>query len=410
VSKNIKPLLWFSAVMVVELLAASCSAPDSAEAKKEATNPTTVAVARTSREDLSRGWSLAAGFRPYQEIDVHAKVAGFMTVIYVDIGDRVKKGQVLARLEIPELQQELHQAAASVKRSEAEAQHAQNEIERSESAHTAVHSAYIRLAAVLQSRPNLVAQQEIDDAQSRDRVGEAQIAAAKTALAAAEEQVSVSKANMERIQALLDYSKITAPFAGVITKRYADTGAMIQAGTASQTQAMPVVRLSQNDRLRLVLPVPESIIPRIRIGSRVEVQVPTLGRTFEGRVARFTGKLDATTRTMDTEVDVPNPELVLMPGMYAYATLTIERRKHALSVPVMAVSNQDNQATLMVVNPENKLEERIVQVGIETPNKVEVLSGLRENELVVVGSRGQLKPGQLVMPKIIQLAEVREEH
>jgi multidrug efflux pump subunit AcrA (membrane-fusion protein) len=201
VSKNIRPLLWFSAVMVVELLAASCSAPNSAEAKKEATNPATVAVTRTSREDLSRGWSLAAGFRPYQEIDVHAKVAGYMNVIYVDVGDRVKKGQVLATLEIPELKQELQQAA--VKRSEAEAQHAQNEIERSESAHTAVHSAYIRLAAVLQSRPNLVAQQEIDDAQSRDRVGEAQIAAAKTALAAAEEQVSVSKANMERIQATL---------------------------------------------------------------------------------------------------------------------------------------------------------------------------------------------------------------
>ena len=395
--------------MVVELLAASCSAPNSAEAKKEATNPATVAVTRTSREDLSRGWSLAAGFRPYQEIDVHAKVAGYMNVIYVDVGDRVKKGQVLATLEIPELKQELQQATA-VKRSEAEAQHAQNEIERSESAHTAVHSAYIRLAAVLQSRPNLVAQQEIDDAQSRDRVGEAQIEAAKTALAAAEEQVSVSKANMERIQALLDYSKITAPFSGVITKRYADTGAMIQAGTASQTQAMPVVRLSQNDRLRLVLPVPESIIPRVRIGSAVEVKVATLDRTFEGRVARFTGKLDTATRTMDTEVDVPNPELILMPGMYAYATLTIERREHALSVPIMAVSNRDNRTTLMVVNSEDRLEERVVTVGIETPNKVEILSGLRENELVVVGSRAQFRSGERVTPKVVQIAEAKEEH
>jgi RND family efflux transporter MFP subunit len=396
VSKNFKLLLWFSAVVVVELLTASCSAPNTAEAKKEATNPATVAVAKTSREDLSRGWSLAAGFRPYQEIDVHPKVAGYMNAIYVDVGDRVKRGQVLATLEIPELKQELQQAAAAVKRSEAEAKHAQNEIERSESAHTAVHSSYIRLAAVLKSRPNLVAQQEI--------------AAAKAALAAAEEQVSVSKANMERIQALLDYSKITAPFSGVITKRYADTGAMIQAGTASQTQAMPVVRLSQNDRLRLVLPVPESIIPRVRIGSAVEVKVATLDRTFEGRVARFTGKLDTATRTMDTELDVPNPELILMPGMYAYATLTIERREHALSVPVMAVSNRDNRTTLMVVNSEDRLEERIVTVGIETPNKVEILSGLRENELVVVGSRAQFKAGERVTPKVVQIAEAEEEH
>jgi multidrug efflux pump subunit AcrA (membrane-fusion protein) len=409
VSKNFFCFLWVGIVASLGLCTASCTGPDDAEAKKEDNRPT-VAVSKTSRDDLSRGWSLAAGFRPYQEVDVHAKVAGYMNAIYVDVGDRVRTGQVLATLEIPELKQELQQAAAAVKRSEAEATHAQNEIERSESAHNAVHSSYVRLAAVLESRPNLVAQQEIDDAQARDRVGEAQIAAAKSALAAAQEQVLVSKANMDRIQALLDYSRITAPFSGVITKRYADTGAMIQAGTASQTQAMPVVRLSQNDRLRLVLPVPESIIPRVRIGSAVEVKVPTLDRTFEGRVARFTGKLDTATRTMDTEVDVPNPQLILMPGMYAYATLTIERRERALSVPVMAVSSRDNRTTLMVVNSQNQLEERIVTVGIETPNKVEILSGLKEEELVVVGSRAQFKSGERVTPKVVQIADAKEEH
>jgi len=410
VSNKFISLPWLGVAIVVELFIASCSGPNNTEASKEAVKLPTVAVARVSREDLSRDWSLAAGFRPYQEVDVHAKVAGYMNVIYVDVGDRVKTGQVLATLEIPELRQELQQAAAGVKRSQAEVAHAQNEIERSESAHVAAHSSYTRLAAVLESRPNLIAQQEIDDAQARDRVGEAQIAADKAALAAAEEQVVVSRANMERIKALLDYSKITAPFSGVITKRYADTGAMIQAGTASQTQAMPVVRLSQNERLRLVLPVPESIIPRVRIGSPVKVKVATLSRTFQGRVARFTGKLDTATRTMDTEVDVPNPELILMPGMYAYATLTMERREHALSVPVMAVSNRDNRATLMVVNSENQLEERIVTVGIETPNKVEILSGLKEDELVVIGSRAQFESGQRVTPKVVQIEVAKEEH
>jgi multidrug efflux pump subunit AcrA (membrane-fusion protein) len=113
---------------------------------------------------------------------------------------------------------------------------------------------------------------------------------------------------------------------------------------------------------------------------------------------------------MDTEVDVPNPELILMPGMYAYATLTIERREHALSVPIMAVSNRDNRTTLMVVNSEDRLEERVVTVGIETPNKVEILSGLRENELVVVGSRAQFRSGERVTPKVVQIAEAKEEH
>src|SRR5438309_112058 len=116
---------------------------------------------------------------------------------------------------------------------------------------------------------------------------------------------------------MYEYARVTAPFAGVITKRYADTGSMIQAGTASQTQAMPLVRLSENELLRLILPVPESVVPRIRIGEAVEVDVTALHRTFTGKVARFANKLQTSTRTMETEVDVPNPSMVLVPGMYA---------------------------------------------------------------------------------------------
>ena len=224
---------------------------------------------------------------------------------------------------------------------------------------------------------------------------------AKAALVAAEQQIEEGKANEQRIKALVEYSRITAPFDGVITKRYADTGAMIQAGTASQTQAMPVVRLSQNSRLRLVLPVPESIVPRIRIGAPVEVRVAALGRTFQGTVARFTGKVQAATRTMDTEVDVPNPQLVLVPGMYADAVLTLERHEGALAIPIQALSGAV-KPTVLVVNDGNRIEERAVTLGIETPSRVEVLSGLQEREMVVVGSRSQFKAGQLVAPKFIQ--------
>ena len=152
---------------------------------------------------------------------------------------------------------------------------------------------------------------------------EAQVAAAKSALAAAEEQVNVNSADTQKVKTLMEYTRVTAPFAGVITKRYADTGSMIQAGTASQTQAMPVVRLSENSLLRLILPVPESAVPTVHIGQQVEVRVPTLNRSFPGRVARFADKLSPATRTMDTEVDVPNPSLVLMPGMYAEVDLTL---------------------------------------------------------------------------------------
>ncbi len=388
------------AVAACTLFFASCARVTKVEAEAVEAAP----VAKVTRQDLARELKLAAEFRPYQEIELHAKVAGYLKEIYVDVGDRVKQGQLLAVLEIPEMTEDLAQASAAEKRSEAEVVRARGELERAESAHANAHLSYTRLAAVIRSRPNLVAQQEIDDAMARDRVSEAQISAAKAALTAAEQQVQVSQASESRVKTMALYSRITAPFNGVITKRYADTGAMIQAGTASQTQTMPVVRLSQNDRLRLVLPVPESISPRIHIGGPVNVQVGALNRRFEGRVARFTGRVQEATRTMETEVDVPNPELVLLPGMYAEATLTLDRRPDVLAIPVQAISGDTTNASALVVNDRSQLEERHVTLGIETPTLVEVLAGLKENELVVIGSRSQFKPGQPVEPKLVQLA------
>ena len=202
-----------------------------------------------------------------------------MKSICVDVGDRVKAGQLLAVLEIPELQDEIQQDEASVKRANEEINRAQADLERAESAHEVAHLAATRLAGVLKVRPNLVAQQDIDEATGRDRVAEAQVSTAKAALAAAKEQLEVAKATQGKTQTLFDYARITAPFAGVITHRYADTGAMIQAGTSSQTQAMPIVRLSQNDRLRLVIPVPESAVSRIHVGNDVAVAVQSLHKT-----------------------------------------------------------------------------------------------------------------------------------
>ena len=254
-----------------------------------------------------------------------------------------------------------------------------------------------------------MAQQEIDEALARDRVGEAQVAGAKAGLVAAEEQVRVSRANVNKVRTLQSYSRITAPFPGVISKRYADKGAMIQAGTASQSQAMPVVELSQDDRLRLVLPVPESIVPGVRIGAPVEVRVPTVGRSFQGKVSRFTGKVESATRTMETEVDVPNRGFVLKPGMYAYATLSLDRRDTALTVPLQAVASKESKATVLVVKQPGILEECAVVLGMETPTKVEIISGLKENELVVIGSRSQLKAGQTVDPKLVLTPDAKGE-
>jgi RND family efflux transporter MFP subunit len=236
-------------------------------------------------------------------------------------------------------------------------------------------------------------------------VAEAEVSAANSGLAAAREQVHVNTADAQKAKTLIDYTRVTAPFEGVITKRYADIGSMIQAGTASQTQAMPVVRLSQNSRLRLILPVPESAVATVHIGQRVDVRVPTLNRSFPGVVARFTGKLQMATRTMDTEVDVPNPSLVLIPGMYAEVALTLLHRDRVLAVPVTAV---DAGGQVMVVTLDNRVEVRKVASGMETADRMEITSGLNSGEMVVISGRAALQAGEAVTPKLTAMTGVRK--
>jgi RND family efflux transporter MFP subunit len=395
------------AVLATALLASvSCTKKREVEATAVAPPPA-VAVAKTLKRDLSRTLILTAEFKPFQEIDVMAKVAGYVKNIGVDAGDRVQQGQLLAVLEIPEMTSDIARAQASLQRAKAEVARAHDELQRAQAAHEMNHLAYERLEAVLKSKPGLVAQQEIDDAHSRDLQGEAQIAGARSALVSVEEQVRVAEAEQAKIKTMFEYTRVTAPFAGVITKRFANTGSMIQAGTASTTQAMPLVRLSQNSLLRLILPVPESQVPLIVIGKPVTVNVPTLHRNFTGKVARFSNVLQVTTRTMDTEVDVPNPSLIIVPGMYAEVTLPLSQSLNVLAVPTAAIGGTEERRTVLLVNKNNQIEERVVEVGLETSDSAEIKSGLEVGALVVVGSRSQLKAGQQVIPKIVEMSAIK---
>jgi RND family efflux transporter MFP subunit len=163
---------------------------------------------------------------------------------------------------------------------------------------------------------------------------------------------------------------------------------------------MPVVQLSQVDYLRLVLPVPESVVPRIRADVPVEVRVESLKRVFQGRIARFTDKLDSATRTMETEVDLPNPDAVIKAGMFGYATLVLERRQDVLTIPIEALASRSLPMTVLVVGTDRRLQEREVATGMETPDRVEVVSGLNEGDAVVVGARSNLRPGLMVEPQM----------
>jgi RND family efflux transporter MFP subunit len=193
------------------------------------------------------------------------------------------------------------------------------------------------------------------------------------------------------------YTNITAPFTGVVTKRYANVGSMIQAGISSQTQSMPIVRLAQDDVLRLILPVPVTAVPGIHVGQIVDVNVTTLQRNFTGKVTRFADTIQTATRTMDTEVDVPNPSLKIVPGMYAEVHLHLADHKGVVTVPLDAVDGIGSETEKAYeVGSGGVIHVIPVKTGIETAARVEVLSGVQAGDVVVVGRHSGLLDGQKV--------------
>jgi len=359
------------------------------------------AVAHTERRTVGTTLTIAGEFKPFQDVDVHAKVAGYIKVIYVDVGDHVKAGQTLAVLEIPELAAELAGADATVRRSKEEIRRAEGDLARALAARAVAHSAYARLKQAAESRAGLVAQQEIDDSQAKDLEFEAQVSSSSAALSAAQQQLQVAEANQKQYAALSDYSRIVAPFAGVVTSRYADTGALIAAGTSSSAQSVPVVRLAEISKLRLVLPVPESVAAQIHLGDPVKARVQALNQDFVGKVSRFADSLDRQTRTMETEIDFDNRDGHLIPGMYAETQLSLREKKDALTVPLESVTRDGEDATVLAVNAQNIIEERHVKLGLEDSVRVEVLSGLTDKDRVVIGNRSQFRNGQKIQPKEI---------
>ena len=361
-----------------------------------------VAVVLAKRRPVVNSLTLSGAFRPYQQVDVHAKVAGFIRKIYVDVGDHVKAGQVLAILEVPELSAQVAGAKAEIQRYQDAIRRSESEIQRAEFTHAAYHAAYSRLKRASESRPGLIAEQELDDSMAKDKETAAQIESARAALAESQSQLVSARTDLDRLSALEAYSHITAPFAGVVSKRYADTGTLIQAGTSSSTQALPVVQLAEWSALRLVVPVPESAVPQIHLGSVVQVRVGALNRTFEGRVARFADALDSQTRTMETEIDVENRDGTLVGGMYAETNLILSDRKTVLTVPIQAVQREESGASVLMVDREGRVQERPVKLGAEGNDLVEILSGLSEGDQVVIGNRSELRPGEKVHPKPVE--------
>jgi RND family efflux transporter MFP subunit len=393
-----------SLFLFLPLAFAGCKArPDSADAATAdaATQPVAAAVAIVQRGNISHMLSLAGQFQPYQVVDVHAKVSGYVRRINVDIGDRVHAGQTLAVLEVPELNAQYRGSQSEQLRSKEQINIAQHEISRAQASHAALQANYDRLLQASKAQPGLIAEQELDDARAKADASQAQVDAARSTLSAARQQSDVAQADVERYGALQSYTTVTAPLSGVVIWRYADTGALIQSGTSSDTQSLPLIKLSQSDLLRLRLPVPEDAVGYIHEGDTVQIRVDALHRSLTGKIVRFTHNVSLDTRTMETEVDVPNKDLSIDPGMYANTYVQLAHKENVLTVPLLAIHRDDSGHTsVLVVDSQNHVHQRAVTLGIQGSLLAEVRSGLEQGDHVVLGNAARYKDGEQITPRI----------
>jgi RND family efflux transporter MFP subunit len=393
-------------LLVAAILVGGCGATGKADPKEEAANAPHVGVVRVVRKDLSNNLQIASELLPFQEVNIYAKVSGYIQKLYVDWGTHVRQGQLLAVLEIPELKQQIELDEAAVRRSEQDLVRTREDLNQAESKYAVADLTYNRLATVLKTRPGLVAQEEVDVASGKNLEAKAGVSGAKAAVAAAEQGLMVAKAGLEKDKAMYAYSRITAPFDGVVTRIDAYGGALLPAGTSSNGD-QALCHLSQTNLLRLVIPVPERAVGDVHLGASVGVQVSNNNQKFQGKIVRFSGQIDTQTRTMHTEIDVKNPKYELVPGMYATVQIPLHTVINALTVPTQAVQTSGgSRGTVLVVNASFKIEKRDVVLGLQTATDTEILSGLQEKEMVVFGEQSQYKPGELVTPSAVTPSEM----
>ena len=401
---------WLSLALLTLPLAAGCVGcrhATNVSAETSASADASLPIAPTvtpERRALAQQLTVAGELLPYQQVELHAKVSGYIKNIYVDIGDRVHTGEDLADLEIPELVAQVDAAKAGVQRARQDVLRARSAVARDEATHAALHDEYARLKQAA-AQPGLIAQQELDDAQAKDQSAEAQIEAAKANLSATEQALSVAKATSAHYQALEDYSHIKAPFNGVVSWRSSDTGALVQAGTSS-AGAQPVVKLDETDILRLRLPVPSALAPFVHDGDPAQIRVEDTGQRIAGKVVRTTGSLDMATRTLQVEIDLKNPGDKLLPGMYADVSMNVQRSGTGLTLPIQAVDQTSNPPFAFVVDSQGRIEKRELRLGLQSPTRVEVVSGIEPGDRVVATNLASYTPGEQVNPQPADLPAV----
>jgi RND family efflux transporter MFP subunit len=326
--------------------------------------PEPLAVATVQPCDIRQVLEVPGEFTPYQEIDVDAKVRGYVKHLNVDIGSMVKAGDMLATLEVPELADELRRADDQV-------HEAEHEVSRTKALYEDRHLVYTRLAGVMQEQPQLIAQQEVDEAKAKSDSSFEAFTSSQSGLEAA-------RSNRARLADMTQYTHITAPFAGAISARHVNTGSLVGEGSGDT----PIFHLVEVDHLRLVVDVPEAAVPDVREGTLAMVNIASLPDPIQLKVSRISHELAAATRTMHIEFDYDNSQGRVTPGMYAKVHITLAQREGVLCVPTTAVRNQE----VFVLTTAGRVESRKPTFGLSDGREVEIKAGLARGEWAVVGT------------------------
>ena len=348
---------YFHSILATLLLVvAGCAPTEKSPSPKAAAGPVAVKLAQAQSGDITRPVMLPAVVQASQQATLYSKVTGYLKRIDVDKGDEVKSGQVLAEIEVPEL-------VADMARFRAEQEVAELDFQR--------------VGDAQKKAPDLIVRQTVDSARAK---------------------FLTARANLERAETLLSFCKITAPFAGVITRRFVDPGAFVPAATAGgAASSAALLTVMDFKTVRIQMAVPEPEVPLIRNGLAVKVTVEELpGRAFTGTISRFSQALDDSTKTMLAEVDLPNPGNELRPGMFAMARVGVETHSKAVLVPVAAVLVEKTGNSVFIIE-DDKAKKIPVKTGFNDGTAVEILEGVKPGGLVIIADKVPLNNGQRVL-------------
>jgi len=362
-----------------------------AETQSDLESLPAVTVAPVTRSTARTELELPGNIQPVTEAPVLARASGYLRKRYADIGDRVKQAQVLAEIEAPELDQQIRQAQATLQQAESSVQQAQAALLQGRSNESLARVTAQRWANLVQR--GAVSRQENDVYQAQYVAQQANVQALEKGVAAARSNADAVQANIARLNELKSYQTVRAPFAGVITLRNVDVGALINEGNTL------LYRIAQTGQMRTFINVPQSDADSVQAGQAATLAIADLnGRKFAGTVARTSNSLDPASRTLLTEVDVPNPDGSLLPGMFTQVDLQVPRKNPPLLIPGDALVVRADGPQVAVVDSNGRVHYTRIQLGRDYGDRLEVLSGLAEGEQLVVNPSDAVREGVRVKP------------